>query len=110
MAGDSPVTATDEGVIVAIRVTPKAGRQGIDGIIADAAGRPVVKISVTATPEDGKANKAVIALLSRVWNIPKSAISVQSGQKSRNKILRITGDTPTLELRIEKTLGTPHHA
>lgn len=110
MAGDSPVTPTHEGVIVAIRVTPKAGRQKIEGMTADASGRPAIKIAVTAAPENGKANKAVIALSSRAWNIPKGTISIQSGETHRNKILRIAGDTAALKRKIEETVGTPHHA
>lgn len=110
MGADSPVSHTGDGVTVAIRVTPKAGRNRIEGIVADASGRLAVRVAVTAAPADGKANKAVITLLARTWNVPKSTVSIQSGQTGRNKILRITGDTATLEKRIEETVRTPHNA
>lgn len=110
MADKGPVSVADNGVTVAVRVTPKARRQQVDGVTADAQGRLAVKIAVTAPPEDGKANKAIIALLSRTWNIPRNTISIQRGQTSRDKILSITGDTAALQRKIEKTMRTPHHA
>ena len=95
---------------VAIRVTPKAASQRIGEVVADARGRVAVKVAVTAAPEGGKANRAVIALLSRAWGVPKSAFSVQSGHTGRDKVLRIEGDTATLERKITETLRMPHHA
>lgn len=110
MADSGPVFRTGDGVTVAIRVTPKAGRQRVEGMVADASGQLAIKITVTAAPENGKANKAVIAFLARTWKIPKSHISLQAGLTSRNKILKITGDTAALKGKIEETLETPHHA
>jgi len=102
MSDASPVLETEDGVTVALRVTPKARRQRIEGVVADAKGRPVIKVTVTAAPEDGKANKALIAFLSRAWKVPKSTMSIRTGATSRNKILSITGESAALRHRIEE--------
>ena len=104
MSETGPVTLADQGVTVAVRVTPKARHQRIDGIVADADGRRAVKISVTAVPEDSKANAAVIALVAKTWKVPKGCIAVQSGATSRRKILKIAGDAPALKRRLEAVL------
>lgn len=75
-----------------IKVTPKASADRIQGWAEDG----VLKISVTAVPEDGKANKAVIALLAKRLKLPKSAIEIASGETSRHKTLLIDGDDALL--------------
>lgn len=91
-----PVTATEDGVIVAVRVTPKASRSQVGGAMADSDGRYALKVSVTSAPDSGKANASVIALLSKTWHVPKSNISIQSGTTARRKILRIKGNATEL--------------
>ena len=71
-----------------VRVIPKSSRNEIVG----EEGR-TVKIKVTSPPVDGKANKAVIALLSKKLNVPKRNVEIVSGEKSRNKKIRIYGKT-----------------
>jgi uncharacterized protein YggU (UPF0235/DUF167 family) len=51
---------------------------------------------VNAVPEDGKANKALIAFLAKSWKLPKSSFSLLSGQTSRLKVILITGNGPAL--------------
>ncbi len=75
-----------------IKVTPKASADRVQGWAPDAEGGRVLKIAVTAPPEDGKANKAVIALLAKRLKLPKSAITIASGETSRRKTLLIDGD------------------
>ena len=77
---------------LAVKVTPKASADRIQGWAEDEAGERVLKIAVTAVPEDGKANKAVIALLAKRLKLPKSAIDIASGESSRRKTLLIDGD------------------
>ena len=81
---------------MAVRLTPRARADRIAGIVADEAGKPVLKAAVTAVPEDGKANAALIALLAKTWRLPKSAIAVASGSTSRNKSVVIAGDSNEL--------------
>ena len=64
----------------------------------DADGRPHLIVRVSAAPEDGKANTAVIKLLSKQWRIPKSAVTIASGATSRRKILHVAGDPDRLLL------------
>jgi uncharacterized protein (TIGR00251 family) len=60
-----------------------------------------LKARVTAVPEKGKANKALVALLSKSLKVPKSTITVVSGETSRQKILRIEGDPEDLKSRLD---------
>lgn len=76
-----------------VRVTPRGGRDGVDGWMADEAGRPVLKLRVSAAASDGAANAAVIALLAKTLKVPKSAVRIASGDTSRIKRLEIEGVT-----------------
>ena len=69
-----------------VRVRPKAGRNRVswDGVSA-------VKVYVTAPPEGGKANEAVITLLAKLLGVPRRDVELLRGQKSRDKVLRIEG-------------------
>jgi uncharacterized protein (TIGR00251 family) len=88
-----------------VRLTPSGGRDAIDGVEKDTEGLPYLKARVTAVPEDGKANKALIALLSKTLKIPKSSISFVSGETSRKKILRLDGEPEDLLGKLEKVIG-----
>lgn len=74
---------------ISVRLTPKAARNEIKGWVADADGQPVLKVSVTTVPEKGKANEALIALLSKSWKIPKRNITIIRGEIARTKTLLI---------------------
>jgi len=89
---------TSGGLEVYLRVAPKASaNRTVNVAVLD---RVRLKVQVTAVPEDGKANMAVIKLLSKQWKIPKSLISVISGATNRNKTLLIEGDGVALEAKI----------
>lgn len=89
---------------LAIRLTPNSGRNAVEGIEAAADGEVFLKARVTAVPEDGKANKALILLLADTFRVPKSSISILSGETARKKILRIEGDPEDLEEKLKKAL------
>lgn len=74
-----------------VRVTPKGGRDGVDGWALDPAGRPYLKVRVSAAPADGEANAAVTALLAKALRRPKSAVRIVSGETARLKIIEIEG-------------------
>ena len=76
MLAASPFSAGKGSVRVALRVTPRARRSAIEGTAPDADGGMALKVAVTAAPEGGKANAAVIALCAKAWRLPKSAFSV----------------------------------
>lgn len=74
-------------VRIAVRLTPRASKNAIQGWATDAAGNRVLRVSVTEVPEKGKANKALVALLAKEWKVPKSSIVLDKGAADRNKIL-----------------------
>lgn len=96
-----PYRFADDHLLLAVRLTPNGGRDALDGVELAADGLAHLKARVTAVPEKGKANKALIVLLSKTLKIPKTAISIASGETARQKILRIDGDPEDLRLRID---------
>ncbi|MBB3594472.1 hypothetical protein FHX08_004876 [Rhizobium sp. BK529] len=91
----------DDHIRLAVRLTPNGGRDAIDGIESDGEGGMLLKARVTAAPEKGKANKALIALIAKSLGIAKSSVELISGDTSRNKILRIDGDPEDLIRKLE---------
>ncbi|TAH34730.1 MAG: DUF167 domain-containing protein [Alphaproteobacteria bacterium] len=89
------------GIELAVHCTPNARQERIGDIVADADGNYALKIAVTVPPEDGKANKAVIALLSKNWKLPKTSISLLRGDTSRHKKLLIAGSHDKLSKILE---------
>ena len=79
-------------IVLTVRLTPRADRDALEGIGILADGQAVVHARVRALPEDGAANKALIALLAKSLHRPKSAIELVSGAGGRIKQLRVTGD------------------
>ncbi len=76
---------------LAVKLTPGAAADRIDGWDVDVEGRPLLKVRVRARPIEGEANDALVKLLARALGLPKSAVSVQRGGQSRTKILAIEG-------------------
>ena len=90
------VQAIDDGVLVRLRVTPNANADRIDGEERRDDGSSVLRVHVRAVPDKGKANAAVIALLAKALGIPRSSITLVSGETRRLKTLRIAGDPARL--------------
>src|ERR1700753_1028985 len=91
-----PWRYSSEGILIALRVTPRGGRDEIDGIETLADGRRVVKIRVRAIAEGGGANRAVTELLARTLGVPKARIRLLSGATSRLKQIAVDGDAAAL--------------
>lgn len=85
-----------------LRLTPKASANRITGVQSDAAGNIVLKAQVTAVPEGGKANAALIKMLSKEWKLAKSSIEVVQGATNRNKTLLISGDVEELYSKLSR--------
>ncbi len=79
---------------LAVRLTPRGGRDQIDGWIQDADGRPMLKVRVAAPPLEGEANAALIRLLAKALGVPRSAVTLAAGDTARIKRLDIAGLTP----------------
>lgn len=88
----TPWTVTVDGVLLNIRLTPKGGRDAVEGIETLSDGRTVLKARVRALPEEGAANAALVKLIAKAVGIPASRVTVQSGHTSRLKVLKIEGD------------------
>lgn len=78
---------------LAVRATPRGGRDAVEGWGADAAGRPFLNVRVATAPVDGGANAAVEALVAKALGLPRSAVSVARGHTARLKQLEIDGVT-----------------
>ena len=81
---------------VSVRLTPRGRADKIAGLAADAEGKPVLKVTVTAPPEKGRANAALVGVLAKAWRLPKTSLTVTSGAASRNKTVAVAGDDKTL--------------
>ncbi len=79
---------TSAGITFAVRVQPRARRNAIVGELGEA-----LKIALTAPPIDGRANEACIEFLAAVLKLPRSSVTIISGQGRRNKIIRVAGCT-----------------
>lgn len=99
-----PISAAGGGVKLAVRLTPKASRNKVEGLAADADGGVALKVSVTAVPENGKANAALIQLLAKSWKLPKSSLEIIQGATDRRKLLFIAGDSAQLLEQIGRLL------
>jgi uncharacterized protein len=94
-----------DGVAFWLRLTPKGGRDSLEGFEALADGRLVLKARVRAAPEDGRANAALIALLATALHAPKSALTLVSGQTARLKKIHVAGDPATLTTALAQLLA-----
>ena len=89
------------GLLLSVRLTPRAGRDSIDGIGALSDGRAVAMVRVRALPAKGEANAALVALLAKRLRVAKSAVTIVVGQGARLKQVRIAGDPAALAREID---------
>jgi uncharacterized protein len=101
-AGGRPWVVCPEGLVVTVRLTPKAGRDSIDGIVHLSDGRSVLKARVSAAPSDGEANGALTRLLAQTFRIAPRDITLVGGATSRVKRMLIKGDVGTIAAALEQ--------
>jgi len=104
LTGPRPWIVTAGGVTISVRLTPRGGRDSIEGIEQRADGQCVLKARVRAAPTEGDANAALIKLLAHALGVPPRNVSLMAGATSRIKRVTITGDGPTLAAALEKLL------
>ncbi|HLY97588.1 MAG TPA: DUF167 domain-containing protein [Candidatus Angelobacter sp.] len=75
-----------KGITFAVKVHPRARKNAITGTVGDA-----VKLALMAPPVEGKANQAVIEFFADLFQIPRSSVTIASGETSRNKVVRVSG-------------------
>ena len=89
------------GVVLAVRLTPKGGRDAIDGVEVGADGRPMLRVRVRAAASEGEANDALIRLIAKSVGVPPRAVCLISGHTSRLKRLKIDGPAVALAAALE---------
>ncbi len=86
-----PWRAVAGGLLVVVRLTPKGGRDALDGVETMSDGRAVLRARVRAVPEDGKANDALCRLVAKAAGVSNSSVVLSAGHTSRVKTLTIAG-------------------
>jgi uncharacterized protein YggU (UPF0235/DUF167 family) len=97
-----PWTVTPDGITLAVRLTPKGGRDAIDGIEALADGGWVLKARVRVAASDGAANAALIGLIAQALGVARRDVSLVAGATARLKRLKIAGAGADLAAALEK--------
>lgn len=92
-----PLRSTTKGLHLHIRATPKASRDEVTGIVTLADGSNALAVKVTAVPEKGKANAAILALVSKAARVPKSAFEQIAGETDRHKVFRIASHAEAVQ-------------
>lgn len=103
--GDRPWSIEAGGLVVAVRLTPKGGRDSIDGIESLSDGRRVLKARVRAAPTEGEANDALIRLLAKALDVARRNVNLTAGTTSRIKRVTIAGDGTVLAGKLEKIVS-----
>ena len=78
--------ARSDGGLLPVRVQPRAGRNEVVGWQG-----PSLRVRITAAPEAGQANRAVVGLLAETFGVPRSAVLLVRGAQSRDKLFRVGG-------------------
>jgi uncharacterized protein (TIGR00251 family) len=97
-----PWTIVSGGVVVTVRLTPKGGRDTIEGIATLSDGSSVLKMRVRAIPSEGEANAALGRVLAKALAVPPRDVEIVSGHTSRIKRVKISGDAAALIAALEK--------
>ena len=101
-----PWSLTPEGAVLSVRLTPKGGRDAIDGVEVLADGRTVLAARVRALPADGEANEALIRMIAKAVGVPARDVTLVAGATARLKRLAISGHGATVIAALEK-IATP---
>jgi uncharacterized protein len=91
-----PLQESAQGISFSVKVHPRARKNAITGTLGDA-----LKLALTAPPVEGRANQAVIEFFADLFDIPRSSVTIASGETSRNKVVRVAGlDRTIVERRL----------
>jgi|GEM_PF-235109 len=99
-----PLRQTPKGLFLHLRVTPKAGRDEVVGLVANAAGQIALAVKVSKPPEKGAANAAVIETLAKAIGVAKSSFRLASGETSRDKVVEMVQNESVIRSFLEATI------
>jgi uncharacterized protein (TIGR00251 family) len=94
-----------DGVVVSIRLTPKGGRDAVEGVEQLADGRSILKARVRAAPSEGEANAALLKLVARTLDVAARDVDLVAGATARVKRVKIAGDPAALAAALEHIVG-----
>ena len=81
-----PMQESEDAVTFAVKVHPRAKKNAITGEFGEA-----LKLSLTSPPVEGRANQACVEFFAKLLNVPRSSVTIASGQNSRQKTIRVSG-------------------
>jgi uncharacterized protein (TIGR00251 family) len=102
LAAARPWTVTADCLALAVRLTPKGGRDSVDGMEQLADGRSVLKVRVRAAASEGEANAALVKLIAKTIGVAPREVELVAGATSRVKRLKIAGNGTALAAALEK--------
>ena len=107
MSAGKAIRLTDDGLLVFVRVTPKAAKDIVGGSDVASDGRTRLRVRVRAIPDKGAANVAVLKILAKALGCPKSTLSIESGTTDRNKSVLVRGAGKEIAARLALLLENP---
>jgi uncharacterized protein (TIGR00251 family) len=96
----APFRSEGGAIVLTVRLTPRAARDGVDGIGRLSDGRDVVLARVRAVPEKGGANEALVRVIAESFGVAKSAVEIAGGATGRLKQVRIAGEPAALAAKV----------
>lgn len=102
-----PAHTASGGIVIAVRATPKARREGIEGVEERPRG-PALKIAVAAAPSEGRANARLMKIIAAELDVPASAVSIRTGTASRDKIVFVAGEPEPLLQSLIRIVNEHH--
>ncbi len=102
-----PARPLPDGIELALHVSPRAGRDALDGVETDAAGQRWLRVRLAAPPGEGAANAALLRFLAGLLDVAPSACRLVAGATARRKRVRVEGQPAALLARLEARLAEP---
>jgi uncharacterized protein (TIGR00251 family) len=102
----TPIKPYKDGSVLYVLATPQAAKDRLGEVVEDADGQPYLKVYVTAVPEKGKANKAILTLLAKKLDLSKSQLELIYGEKDRRKQIAVAIQPQELESRLKFATGS----
>ena len=102
---NDPFRMEPDGVRLAVRLTPRAHRNRLDGVVTGADGRAALHLRLVAPPVENAANKALIGFVADALDMRSADISIRSGETARLKILFLRGDAASIVKRLRNWIS-----